>query len=232
MKYKERIEEAIFIERPNRFIAIVEHQGKPLTVHVKNTGRCKELLQKGCKAYLAMSDSPERKTPADLIAVEKISDNGQRLLINMDSQIPNAVAEEWLRGAGIFSDKATYRREVTYGNSRFDISVTDGARKAFVEVKGVTLEDNGTVMFPDAPTERGVKHLGELIDCINEGYEAYIIFVIQMKEATLFKPNERTHPEFASKLREAHKAGVNIIAINCEITPDSISAVGKIELML
>ena len=232
MKYKEKIEEAVFIERPNRFIAIVEYNGKPLTVHVKNTGRCKELLQKGSKVYLAMSDSPERKTPADLIAVEKLSDSGKKLLINMDSQVPNTVAEEWLRTSDIFSNSATYRREVKYGNSRFDISVTDGKRKAFVEVKGVTLEDNGTVTFPDAPTERGVKHLGELIDCIKEGYEAYIIFVIQMKEATLFKPNDRTHPEFAHKLREAHKAGVNIIAINCEITPDSISAIEKIELML
>lgn len=231
MVYKEKIEEATFIERPNRFIAIVEHNGKPLTVHVKNTGRCKELLQKGYRVYLAMSDNPERKTPADIIAVEKPTERGI-LLINMDSQVPNTVADEWIRKSGIFSANAVIRHEVTYGSSRFDLSVTDGERKAFIEVKGVTLEENGTVSFPDAPTERGVKHLSELMNCIKNGYEAYIIFVIQMKDVNLFKPNESTHPAFAEKLREAHKAGVNVIAINCDITPSSITAVGKVELML
>lgn len=231
MVYKEKIEDAIFIDRPNRFIATVEHNGVPLTVHVKNTGRCKELLQKGCKVYLAISDNPKRKTPADIIAVEKKTENGT-LLINMDSQVPNTVAEEWISKSGIFSTNAVIKREVTYGKSRFDLSVTDGSRKAFIEVKGVTLEENGTVMFPDAPTERGVKHLSELIGCIKNSYEAYVIFVVQMKEAKLFKPNETTHPEFAQKLREAAKAGVNIIAIGCDITPDSITAERKIELML
>ena len=232
MTYKEKITEAVFIERPNRFIAIVEQNGVPLTVHVKNTGRCKELLQKGCKVYLAMSDNEDRKTPADLIAVEKTLDNGRRLLINMDSQIPNTVAEEWIRANDLFSHNATIKREVKYGNSRFDLAVIDGKRKAFIEVKGVTLEDNGTVMFPDAPTERGVKHLSELIDCIKSGYEAYIIFIVQMKEAKLFTPNDKTHPEFAAKLREAQQNGVAVIAINCEVAPDAINAIGKIELML
>lgn len=231
MTYRERITEAIFIERPNRFIAIVEQNGKPITVHVKNTGRCRELLKKGCKVYLAMSENAERKTPADIIAVEKITENG-KLLINMDSQVPNTVADEWIRRSGIFSENAVIKHEVTYGNSRFDLAVTDGNRKAFIEVKGVTLEENGTVMFPDAPTERGLKHLSELIGCIKAGYEAYIIFVVQMREATIFKPNEHTHPEFAKKLRDAQKAGVTVIAINCEIAPNSISPIGKIDLIL
>lgn len=232
MIYNERIEPAIFIERPNRFIAIVEKDGERLTVHVKNTGRCKELLQKGCRVYLAMSDNPLRKTPADLIAVEKRTANGSVILINMDSQAPNTVAEEWVSASGMFSHNALIRREVKYGNSRFDLAVTDGERKAFIEVKGVTLEDNGVVMFPDAPTERGVKHLSELIDCLNDGYEAYVIFVVQMREARLFKPNEGTHPEFAKKLREAKNAGVGVIALNCEVVPGRVNAIGKIELMV
>ena len=232
MVYKEKITEAIFIERPNRFIALVECNGKMLTVHVKNTGRCKELLQKGCKVYLAMSDNPERKTPADLVAVEKRLESGKYILINMDSQLPNAVAEEWLRCSGLFSEKAIVKREVRCGNSRFDLSVTDGDRRAFIEVKGVTLEDNGTVMFPDAPTERGVKHLNELTKCLADGYEAYVIFVVQMKEASVFKPNSHTHPGFAKALRDAKMAGVHVIAINCEVTPCSVNAIGKIKVML
>lgn len=232
MRYTENIVEAVFIDRPNRFIAIVERDGKPLTVHVKNTGRCKELLQMGNKVYLAISSNPERKTPADLIAVEKKVGDGKSILINMDSQLPNTVAEEWIRSSGIFSENAIVRREVTYGNSRFDIAVTDGERKAFIEVKGVTLEDNGTVLFPDAPTERGVKHLSELIECVKQGYEAYVVFIVQMKEAMLFKPNDATHYAFAEKLREAEGAGVNVIAINCEITPNSVTAFGKIPIIL
>jgi len=232
MTYKEHIVEATFLERPNRFIAIVEYNGKPMTVHVKNTGRCKELLKRGAKVYLALSNNSERKTSADIIAVEKITENGPPLLINMDSQVPNAVAEEWLAISGIFSSNAIIRREVKYGSSRFDIAVSDEEREAFIEVKGVTLEENGIVMFPDAPTERGIKHISELMNCISNGYEAYLIFVVQMKEARIFKPNEQTHHDFAIKLTEAKKAGLNILAINCEITPSSITAIGKIELML
>ncbi len=221
MKYRQ-ISEGIFLERPNRFIAKVITKGVTETVHVKNTGRCKELLVRGSKVYLSLSDNPLRKTQYDLVAVEKIRENHPPLLINMDSQIPNAAVEEWLRNGNIFSSDAIIRREVKYGNSRFDFAVIDGNRKAFLEVKGVTLENDGIAMFPDAPTERGVKHIHELIKCMKEGNEAYIIFVIQMKEITEFRPNDVTHPQFGKALREAIEAGVKVLAMDCIITPDSI----------
>ena len=232
MTYKEKIVAARFIDRPNRFIAHVEVDGEILTVHVKNTGRCRELLVPNCKVYLAMSGSESRKTPADIIAVEKQTESGDSILINMDSQVTNTVAEEWIRDSEVFSPTAIIKREVCYGSSRFDIAVTDGDRRAFIEVKGVTLENGGTVMFPDAPTERGIKHLDELISCMRDGYEAYIIFVVQMKEATLFKPNKNTHPEFADKLREASSMGVNAIAITTEVTPNTIKPFKKINIQL
>lgn len=221
MKYKQIIS-GIFLERPNRFIAHVEIDGVPEIVHVKNTGRCKELLLSGSTVYLSVADNPSRKTKYDLIAVEKQRDGAPPLLINMDSQIPNAAAEEWLRTGTLFSPHAMIRREVTYGNSRFDFFVTDGERKAFLEVKGVTLEEKGIAMFPDAPTERGVKHLRELIQCRQDGYEAYVLFVIQMKEMTAFRPNDMTHSAFGDALREADRAGVKILAMDCAVTPDSI----------
>ena len=232
MTYKEKIVAARFIDRPNRFIAHVEVDGEILTVHVKNTGRCRELLVPNCKVYLAMSGSESRKTPADIIAVEKQTESGDSILINMDSQVTNTVAEEWIRDSEVFSTTAIIKREVCYGSSRFDIAVTDGDRRAFIEVKGVTLENGGTVMFPDAPTERGIKHLDELISCMRDGYEAYIIFVVQMKEATLFKPNKNTHPEFADKLSEASSTGVNVIAITTEVTPNTIKPFKKINIQL
>lgn len=222
MKYKQIIS-GIFLERPNRFIAHVEIDGVPEIVHVKNTGRCKELLLSGSTVYLSVADNPSRKTKYDLIAVEKQRDGAPPLLINMDSQIPNAAAEEWLRTGTLFSPHAVIRREVTYGNSRFDFFVTDGERKAFLEVKGVTLEEKGIAMFPDAPTERGVKHLRELIQCRQDGYEAYVLFVIQMKEMTALRPNDTTHPAFGDALREADRAGVKILAMDCAVTPDSIA---------
>ncbi|MGN1404240.1 MAG: DNA/RNA nuclease SfsA [Ruminococcus sp.] len=221
MKYKQIIS-GIFLERPNRFIAHVEINGVSEIVHVKNTGRCKELLLPGSTVYLSVADNPSRKTKYDLIAVEKQRDGAPPLLINMDSQIPNAAAEEWLRKGTLFSPDAVIRREVTYGNSRFDFFVTDGERKAFLEVKGVTLEEKGIAMFPDAPTERGVKHLHELIQCRQDGYEAYVLFVIQMKEMTVLRPNDATHPAFGVALREAERAGVKILAMDCAVTPDSI----------
>ncbi|WP_298483722.1 DNA/RNA nuclease SfsA [uncultured Ruminococcus sp.] len=221
MKYKQIIS-GIFLERPNRFIAHVEIDGVPEIVHVKNTGRCKELLLSGSTVYLSVADNPSRKTKYDLIAVEKQRDGAPPLLINMDSQIPNAAAEEWLRTGTLFSPHAVIRREVTYGNSRFDFFVTDGERKAFLEVKGVTLEEKGIAMFPDAPTERGVKHLRELIQCRQDGYEAYVLFVIQMKEMTAFRPNDMTHSAFGDALREADRTGVKILAMDCAVTPDSI----------
>lgn len=221
MKYKQVVS-GIFMERPNRFIAYAQINGVKETVHVKNTGRCRELLIPGSKIYLSAADNPDRKTKYDLIAVEKLRENAPPLLINMDSQIPNAAAEEWLKKGELFSEAAEIRREVKYGNSRFDFFVSDGSRRAFLEVKGVTLEENGIAMFPDAPTERGVKHIGELIQCLKDGYEAYILFVIQMKGMTAFRPNDKTHEAFGKVLREADKAGVKILATDCIVTPDSI----------
>lgn len=221
MKYK-HVVDAIFVERPNRFIANVDINGERETVHVKNTGRCKELLVPGSKVYLAVADNPERKTKYDLIAVEKQRENKATLLINMDSQIVNDVAGEWLAKGLLFSKEAVIRREVTYGKSRFDFYIEDGERKIFLEVKGVTLEHDGIASFPDAPTERGIKHIRELVQCIEEGYEAYILFVIQMKEISLFHPNDVTHKAFGDALREAKQNGVNVLAYDCKVTSDSI----------
>lgn len=223
MKY-ENIVGGTFLDRPNRFIAYVEVDGKKETVHVKNTGRCRELLQQGNKVYLSIADNPNRKTKYDLIAVEKRREEKEPLLVNMDSQIPNDVTEEWLRKGILFSKEARVRREVKYGNSRFDFYIEDGERKAFLEVKGVTLEEDGIASFPDAPTERGIKHIRELMQCLQEGYEAYILFVIQMKEITKFRPNDKTHPAFGEALREAQKAGVKIMAVDCLVTAESIEA--------
>lgn len=231
MKYK-NIEKGRFIERPNRFIARVEINGQTETVHVKNTGRCKELLREGCTVYLEKSDNPERKTQYDLVAVEKLREGKPPLLINMDSQIPNAAAEEWLSKGNIFSEKSIIRREVKYGASRFDFYIEDGERKAFLEVKGVTLEKDGVAMFPDAPTERGVKHINELINCISDDYEAYILFVIQMKEVRLFTPNYETHSEFGKALCEAERAGVRIMAVDCVVTEESIEIDSEVRVQL
>lgn len=221
MKYK-NIVEGIFLRRPNRFIANVLINGREETVHVKNTGRCKELLTEGCKVYLAASDNPLRKTKYDLIAAEKDRSPLPFLLINTDSQIPNDAAAEWLPKSGLFSEKAIIKREVTKGSSRFDFYIEDGNRKVFLEVKGVTLEFDGIAMFPDAPTERGVKHIEELISLRKQGFEAFILFVIQMKEITMLKPNDNTHKAFGDALRRAEKAGVCILAMDCIVTPDSM----------
>ena len=221
MKYT-KIIKGSFLSRPNRFIAKVLIDGKEETVHVKNTGRCKELLIPGASVYLYVSDNPLRKTKYDLIAVEKIREGKAPLLVNMDSQVPNTVADEWLHKCGLFSSDAVIRREVTYGKSRFDFYIEDGEHKAFLEVKGVTLENDGVASFPDAPTERGVKHINELITAVSDGYEGYILFVIQMKEISYMTPNDATHKAFGDALREAEKAGVKILAVDCIVTPDSI----------
>jgi sugar fermentation stimulation protein A len=220
MKYQE-IKKAVFKSRPNRFIANVEVDGEAAVAHVKNTGRCRELLVPDCTVYLSVSDNPTRKTKYDLVAVEKLCTDGRTLLINMDSQAPNAMAEEWLPVSGLFSCEAIIRRETTYGNSRFDFYIEDGCRKCFLEVKGVTLEKDGVAMFPDAPTERGVKHINELIECKSDGYEAYILFVIQMDGISVFRPNEGTHLAFAEALRTAQVAGLKILAYDSTVTPDS-----------
>ncbi len=220
MKYKEVVK-GVFKERPNRFIAKVEIDGNEETVHVKNTGRCKELLLENSVVYLSVSDNPLRKTKYDLIAVEKQTENGT-VLINMDSQAPNDMVAEWLKKGALFSKNAIIKREVTFGKSRFDFYVEDSNNKAFIEVKGVTLENNGVALFPDAPTERGVKHIKELCSCVEKGYSAYIIFVIQMSGINLFKPNDATHKAFGDALRQAEKAGVSILAYDSVVTNESV----------
>ena len=227
MKYK-NIVEGRFIERPNRFIAKVEIGKVTETVHVKNTGRCRELLVPDSTVYLEKTDNPKRKTRYDLIAVLK---NG-KTLINMDSQIPNAVTEEWLRKGKLFSKDAIIRREVTYNKSRFDFYIEECGRKIFLEVKGCTLETEGIARFPDAPTERGVKHINELIDCVNEGFEAYILFVIQLKGIKHFEPNDVTHKAFGDALRNAENKGVNILAYDCNVTKDTIEIDKEIKVLL
>lgn len=212
MKY-EHTEKAIFLERPNRFIAYVNLDGRTETVHVKNTGRCKELLIPGTEIILEKSGNSARKTKYDLICVRKAG-----RWINMDSQIPNKAAEEWLLKGSLFPEEIHVKREKIYGNSRFDLYVESSRRKAFMEVKGVTLEENNIARFPDAPTQRGLKHVEELIHCIQDGYEAYLLFVIQMKGLTCFEPNWNTHPEFGEALIDAQNAGVKLLAYDCFVT--------------
>ena len=225
MKYA-KIREGIFISRPNRFIAIVNIDGKEETCHVKNTGRCKELLIKGSKVFLEdCSHNPNRKTKYDLITVYKGD-----CLVNMDSQAPNKVVQEWL--PTLFPDITLIRPETKYKNSRFDFYVETEKEKIFMEVKGVTLEVGGEARFPDAPTERGVKHIQELVACRKDGYEAYIIFVVQMKGVTHFVPNVATHPEFAEALREAKKQGVNILCYDCKVESDELVLDQKIEVSI
>ena len=218
MTYSTSVVKAKFIARPNRFIALVELNGETVTVHVKNTGRCKELLPPGATVYLAASANPTRKTPYDLVAVEKVRPDGTTLFINMDSQAPNDIAAEWLPKSGLFSADATFRREVTHGASRFDFAVdTKDASTAYLEVKGCTLERDGIAYFPDAPTERGVKHIRELTALSREGHPAYILFVTQMKGIASLRPNDETHKAFGDALREARDAGVMILAVDCVV---------------
>lgn len=230
MRYS-KVVEGEFLSRPNRFIASVRVGDRVETVHVKNTGRCRELLLPSAKVYLALSENPLRKTGYDLVAVEKKREGQAPLLINMDSQLPNSVAAEWLKG-GLFSENAVIRREVTYGRSRFDFYIEDGGRRIFLEVKGVTLEKEGLALFPDAPTERGVKHIEELIAALDEGYEGYLLFVIQMKEVFAFSPNDEMHGAFGDALRKAQKAGVKVLAVNSLVTPDSVTVLGAVSVIL
>lgn len=226
MKY-ERMKKGEFISRPNRFIANVIIDGKEEICHVKNTGRCKELLTPNACVFVQESDNPNRKTKFSLIGVIK----GERY-INMDSQVTNIVVREWIEKGNLFEDVKLIKSEKKYGNSRFDLYVEAGERKIFIEVKGATLEEDGIVRFPDAPTERGVKHINELCECIKDGYEAYIIFVIQMKDVKHFEPNVKTHKEFADALKKAQKAGVNVIAVDCEVTEDSIDIRDNVKVIL
>ena len=226
MQYQ-RIEKGRFLSRPNRFIAHVELDGRTEVVHVKNTGRCRELLIPGATVYLEKSDNPARKTQYDLIAVEKGT-----LLVNMDAQAPNHVFREWAE-AGNFQEGLTLLRpETTWGDSRFDFYWEAGGRRGFVEVKGVTLEEDGHACFPDAPTERGVKHLNELVRCQADGYEAAVCFVLQMAGMKDFAPNDRTHPAFGDALRQAAQAGVRIMARECAVTPDSLTIGAAVPVLL
>lgn len=213
MRY-ENIVKGRFLARPNRFVALVEIDGEEKICHVKNTGRCRELLVQGCTVYLDKAKNPDRKTKYDLVAVEK----GQRL-INMDSYAPNIAAGDFL--PKIFPN-CIIKSEYTYGNSRFDFYIEDNNRKILLEVKGVTLEQDGVVMFPDAPTERGLKHVNELISCVKDGYEAYLLFVIQMNKVKYFTPNYGTHSEFGEALKKASQEGVKLLAYDCAVTPESI----------
>jgi len=271
MKYN-KVVPGTFLQRPNRFIAHVLISGKEEVCHVKNTGRCRELLIPGCTVYCAVSDNPQRKTKYDLIAVEKIIESqtifanagtpsqkikqspetNSTLLVNMDSQAPNAAVKEWLRsGASPFGNIDYMKPEYKYGNSRFDFYLecktetkrtgtaptpaeneTTRSRKIFLEVKGVTLEDNGVVLFPDAPTDRGVKHVRELIRCREEGFETYVLFVVQMERALYFTPNRKTHPQFADALRDAQKAGVHLLAYTCKATPDEMNINKELKIRL
>lgn len=224
-----RICPATFLDRPNRFVAHVELEGETVTVHVKNTGRCRELLVPGCRVYLAASDNPARKTPYDLVTVEKEREGKPPLLINMDSQAPNHIAAEYLPRSGLFPREARFRREVTHGSSRFDFAIdytdSEGAPvTAYLEVKGCTLETEGVARFPDAPTERGVKHLRELTALARSGVPTYILFVVQMQEMSCIRPNDETHPAFGAALREAHAAGVKVLAVDCAVIPGQVVA--------
>ena len=219
MKYESTIS-AKFIDRPNRFIAHVDIDGKTETVHVKNTGRCKELLLPGVDVTLAVPDNPLRKTKFDLISVYK----NQIGWINIDSQAPNVVVKEWLESKPeLFKDISLLRTEYTYGKSRVDFYLECGERKILIEVKGCTLEIDKVGYFPDAPTERGVKHLRELAGAVKEGYECYIAFVIAKNGITRVLPNTQTHPEFGVALKEAQKAGVKILYLPCEVKPDELT---------
>ena len=226
MIYK-NIKQAVFIERPNRFIAHIEIDGKKEICHVKNTGRCKELLTDNATIFVQESDNPNRKTKYDLIGVLK----GDRM-INMDSQVPNKVFGEWAEKSGYFSNITFMKAEKTFENSRFDYYLETETDKIFVEVKGVTLEEDGVVLFPDAPTERGVKHINELCRCVEAGYKAYIFFIIQMDNVKYFTPNRRTHAAFADALKTAQQKGVNIVALDCLVTRDSITAKDFVEVRL
>ena len=207
----------IFLKRPNRFVAHIEIDGQEEICHVKNTGRCRELLIPGVAVWCQRSSNPNRKTKYDLIAVQK----GGRL-INMDSQAPNAAAKEWLLSGGL-GPLEDLRAETVHGDSRFDFSFTKDGRPCFLEVKGCTLEHDGVCAFPDAPTQRGVKHLQGLTKAARDGYGAYVLFVIQMADVEYLHPNDMTDPAFGAALRQAEQAGVRLIAMDCHVTSDTMT---------
>lgn len=216
----------IFLARPNRFIARVEINGQEETVHVKNTGRCRELLPSGARVWCQQAENPNRKTRFDLITVQK----GNRL-INMDSQAPNAAAKEWLLSGGL-GEIEDLKAEVFHGDSRFDFAFTKDGKPCFLEVKGVTLENDGICAFPDAPTERGAKHLRGLVDAVTEGCGGYVLFVIQMADVKYLHPNDVTDPQFGKALRDAKSAGVEVLAVDCHVTVDSMEIRNRVPVAL
>lgn len=220
-----QVTSGIFLRRPNRFIAHVLLDGKETVCHVKNTGRCRELLQPGVRVWLERSANPNRKTAYDLIAVEK----GEKL-INMDAQAPNRVFAQW---ASCFEPELTaIRPEFTYGHSRLDFCLETPGGLHLVEVKGVTLEQDGHTLFPDAPTERGVRHLQELTGAVGQGLRASVVFIVQMEQALDFAPNDATHPAFGQALRQAAAAGVQVVAVNCRVWPEGMEVLGPIPVRL
>lgn len=222
----ENMQPGIFRDRPNRFIAHVELDGKLETVHVKNTGRCRELLVPGAKVWCQRSENPARKTKFDLICVEK-----GPYLINMDSQAPNKAVHEWLLGGGL-GEIQDLRPETVHGDSRFDFAFQKDGKQCYLEVKGVTLEDGGICAFPDAPTERGAKHLRGLQRAVTEGCVCYALFVIQMRPVLYLHPNDATDPAFGKALREAAAGGVHILAVDCQVTPNSMTVGQTVEVRL
>ncbi len=226
MKYNSIIK-GEFIKRLNRFVALCRIDGEDVYCHVKNTGRCKEILVEGAECFLEVSSNPQRKYGYSLVTVKK----GERL-INIDSQAPNKAVGEFLKEGKLFSDISFIQPEKTYGNSRFDFYFEHGGKKAFLEVKGVTLEKDGAVFFPDAPTERGTKHLNELCDCIEQGYEAYAFFVVQMKNVKAFSPNDSTDFAFGKALRAAADKGVKIICYDCSVTENEMLIEAAVPVIL
>ena len=227
MRYS-HIRRGEFLRRPNRFIAHVLLDGEEVICHVKNTGRLKELLLPGATVFLEESDNPARKTRFDLVGVLRDED-----VVNIDSQAPNQAVGEWLKKGGLFEDVSYVKAEARYGDSRFDFYVESASgRKAFLEVKGVTLLQEGIARFPDAPTTRGVKHIGELVKCKEDGYEAYILFLLEMKGSRWMEPNDATHPAFGQALREAAAKGVQVLAYDCIVMPESLEVDKKVEVRL
>ena len=228
MKLYDRVCPAVFLMRPNRFIArcrLVD--GREVVCHVKNTGRCRELLLPGTEVYLAESDNPARKTRFDLVTVRKGS-----MLVNLDSQAPNRVFQAWAEAGGFLPDLTALRPEIRYGDSRFDFAFTAAGRQGFAEIKGVTLEENGVAYFPDAPTERGVKHVEELCKAAAAGYGAYLCFVVAMPGMTCLRMNDRTHPAFGDAVRHAAVHGVKVLALGCTVAPDGFAITERLPVVL
>lgn len=227
MKLYDNIHRAEFLARSNRFIARCRLDGAEVVCHVKNTGRCRELLYPGAEVYLTRDDSPRRKTAYDLVTVRK-----GNVLVNLDSQAPNRVFRHWALEGGFLPGLTELLPEQRYGDSRFDFAFRAGASRGFVEVKGVTLEEDGTAYFPDAPTQRGVRHVEELCRAAAAGYDAWLCFVVPLPGVTGLRPNDRTHPAFGDALRKAQPLGVHLLALGCQVEPDGFTITHRLPVWL